>query len=589
MLFNELHKIQSNPANKGYLPEAELRQLAQQTGTPLYRIQEVASYFPHFHLQQPPKVQVQVCRDMACHLRGSEQLVEQLESKRGKLTAEQLTIEGVSCLGRCDRGPVACVNHHFYSKDALRELPQAVRDALAGRELRDNDPSPASSTDWQIDPYPKQPDYGAARNFIERPDAERFLKELETSGLLGMGGAGAPAWRKWTDVFQATAPDGQKYVVCNGDESEPGTFKDREILLRKPHLVVEGVVLAGLVVGATHGCIFIRHEYPEQIKAVRRAIAEAEALGVCGAKLLGSERSFWLEVVESPGGYICGEQGALIEALEGKRAQPRNRPPQLETNGLWNKPTLLSNVETFAWAVPIARHGGAWYRDLGVNGFKGQRFFSISGDVKRPGVYEVPIGLTLGELVDRHAGGTLDGRPPLAIAPSGPSGGFLPLHLPVPADRAPEGVQPRVGLHGTTVNILDLPLDLGLFRQLGLMLGAGIVVYGQGRDMLDQALNCARFFRNESCGKCVPCRVGSQKLVEIAESAVRSPEVVSEGSAAHGLVRELAHAMEMTSICGLGVSAPNPLMSWLRHFPAEQRRAEVSPDGRTTSQREVRG
>ncbi|HEV3136609.1 MAG TPA: NADH-ubiquinone oxidoreductase-F iron-sulfur binding region domain-containing protein [Pirellulales bacterium] len=572
MIFEELRRIQNHPANGGYLPESELRSLSRRTGTPLYRLQEVASFFPHFRLEKPPTADVKVCRDMACHLHGANEILQKLRLFAGEFEPRQLAVDGVSCLGRCDRGPIACTNHHFYSQDSLGELEGMIRETIAGQApTHDRDP-PLPFTDpreWKIDPYPAAPDYRAVREFIANPDPCRVLKELETAELLGMGGAGAPAARKWSDVWQATSPDGEKYVVCNGDESEPGTFKDREILLHKPYLVVEGVILAGLVLGATRGYIFIRHEYHEQIEAVRRAVADAEEQGACGPQIFGQNRSFGLEVVESPGGYICGEQGALIETLEEKRAQPRNRPPQLETNGLWNKPTLLSNVETFAWAVPIAIHGGAWYAEQGLNGCKGLRFFSISGDVKRPGAYEVPIGLTLGELVNMLAGGTTDGRPLLAIAPSGPSGGFLPAKLPLEGKRLPDILKAKLPPGATHLDILDLPLDLALFRQLGLMLGAGIVIYGQGRDMLDQALNCTEFFRNESCGKCVPCRIGSEKLVGIASGFAGARGRDSEFDAAREIVRELAQAMEMTSICGLGVAAPNPLISWMRYFRAE--------------------
>ena len=573
MIFEELRKIQNSPSNEGFLPDSELRALSRRTGTPLYRLQEVASFFPHFRLEKPPAADVKICRDMACHLHGSCELVDKLHPLSDEFDSGQLAINGVSCLGRCDRGPVACVNHHFYSQNSLSELETIIRETIAGRPPREDQDPPLSFADpanWKIDPYTGKPTYRTIREFIQNPDSARVLKELETADLLGMGGAGAPAVRKWTDVWQSASPDGEKFVVCNGDESEPGTFKDREILLHKPYLVVEGVILAGLIVGASRGFIFIRHEYADQINAVRKAVADAESQGACGAQVFGQSRSFTLEVVESPGGYICGEQGALIETLEGKRAQPRNRPPQLETNGLWNKPTLLSNVETYAWAVPIAIHGGAWYRDQGLNGSKGLRFFSISGDVKRPGAYEVPIGFPLGELINTCAGGTLDGQPPTAIAPSGPSGGFLPARLPLEGKRLPETLRAKLPPDATYLDLLDLPLDLALFRQLGLMLGAGIVVYGNGTNMLDQALNCTEFFRNESCGKCVPCRIGSQKLVEIAGEIGRSRSN-ADISATREFVRELAQAMEMTSICGLGVSAPNPLISWLKYFSAETR------------------
>jgi formate dehydrogenase beta subunit len=589
MIFEELRRIQNNPTNGGYLPESELRSLSKRTGTPLYRLQEVASFFPHFRLEKPPTADVKVCRDMTCHLHGANEILLKLRSFAKEFEPRQLAVDGVSCLGRCDRAPIACINHHFYSQDSLGDLERMIRETIAGRgPTHDSDP-PLASTDpreWKIDPYAGTSEYRAVREFMVNPDPRRVLKELESADLLGMGGAGAPAVRKWTDVWQAASPDGEKYIVCNGDESEPGTFKDREIFLHKPYLVVEGVILAGLVLGATRGYIFIRHEYGAQIEAVRRAVADAEKLGACGPQIFGQDRSFSVEVVESPGGYICGEQGALIETLEEKRAQPRNRPPQLETNGLWNKPTLLSNVETFAWAVPIAIHGGAWYADQGLNGCKGLRFFSISGDVKRPGVYEVPIGLPLGELINTLAGGTSDGQPLAAIAPSGPSGGFLPTRLSLEGKRLPEAIKAKLPPGATYLNILDLPLDLALFRQLGLMLGAGIVIYGQGRDMLDQALNCTEFFRNESCGKCVPCRVGSEKLVEIAAAFARSRGTGSGFDSAREIVRELAQAMEMTSICGLGVAASNPLISWMKYFrsePALPHAATTEGEGKSKS------
>ena len=240
--------------------------------------------------------------------------------------------------------------------------------------------------------------------------AKETLAALETAGLLGMGGAGGRTYKKWQEVRDAKVTP--KYVVCNGDESEPGTFKDREILLRAPYLVVEGVILGGLVVGASRGIIYIRHEFEEQIEAVRRAIAEAEQLGVCGANVLGTGRSLPVEVFVSPGGYICGEQTALIEAIEDKRAEPRNRPPELQTNGLYDKPTLVNNVETLAWVPAVVLRTKDEKRGRGlptkaIAPFKGRRFFSISGDLKRPGAYEVPIGITLARidlrLRGRHA------------------------------------------------------------------------------------------------------------------------------------------------------------------------------------------
>jgi NADH:ubiquinone oxidoreductase subunit F (NADH-binding) len=264
----------------------------------------------------------------------------------------------------------------------------------------------------------------------------------------------------------------------------------------------------------------------------------------------------------SPGGYICGEASALIEALEGKRAEPRPKPPQLETNGLFDCPTLLSNVETFAWVPVIAARGGAWYRDQGANGCTGLRFFSISGDVARPGAYEVPSGITLRDFIQEHAGGMRGGSELLAFAPSGPSGGFLPRRLPL--DALPARVRESLPEGATHYDILDLPLDLQKYRDFGLMLGAGVVAYGPEADLLDQALSASRFFRDESCGKCVPCRIGTNKITAITQSIAdgRAGELDDEAT----LVDVLQRAMEQTSICGLGAVGANPLASMFRYF-----------------------
>jgi NADH:ubiquinone oxidoreductase subunit F (NADH-binding) len=416
---------------------------------------------------------------------------------------------------------------------------------------------------------------------------QAFLDELKTSDLRGMGGAGRPAYTKWDEVRKESKRAEATYIICNGDESEPSTFKDREILLRTPHLVVEGMVLGALVVGAHRGYVYIRHEYHDQIRAVDEEIARARDLGVIGRDVLGTGQPFELEVFESPGGYVCGEQSALIEAIEEHRAEPRNRPPVIEANGLFNRPTLLNNVETFAWVPAIALRGGAWYRDSGVAESpwyiarrnpkmtpaewprgKGLRFFSICGDVAQPGVYEVPVGLTVGELIEL-AGGMRDGLELLAFAPSGPSGGLLPARLTpedLPAKRRRSFPAGR-----SEISVLELPLDKAEFGSLGLMLGAGLLVVASvpgvaaADRVLDVALNATRFYMNESCGKCVPCRVGSQKLVMIGErlhAGVASP---IERAELFELVRRLQETMEQTSICGLGTSASKPMASLYEH------------------------
>ena len=793
----------------GYLPDAELTKLARLLGVPLYRVQEVASFYAAFRQEwdKPAVVEVRVCRDMACHHAGARHLfdparpggglaeacgaktvaadllrngpkwaAEARAEKDGKRAAYEnpdagrcrVVVEGVSCLGRCDRAPAVWVERQpmpthehawVFARDvtggedvaAFRDrLARALAAVAADPRLNAHPPHDADVTyqphtatgvryappavgpaeanaggyhpplpaaGWEIDiyrgaerdykvarmvaaelkerrglaPWPpadelrrryakaigdektkaridkavadavakanaaltplqrqdlaaearqKEEDKVAQKAFIEYEN--RFLAEVGNSRLQGMGGAGAPAYQKWLDVWVATPQDTTvlpaKYVVCNGDESEPGTFKDRELLLRTPHLVVEGMVLAGLMTGATAGYVFIRHEYPEQIHAVRAEVERAAHIRACGRDVFGTGISFPITVVESPGGYICGEQSALIEAMEDHRAQPRNRPPELQANGLWDMPTTVNNVETLAWAPYIcekARGGGkggeayvklGWevpaaeipFHDLPEKlrpkdgekprrvGFVGRRLFSISGDVNRPGVYEVPVGLPLRELVmdPEYCGGITQvaGLPPRgvkAVATSGPSGGLLPARLPLApgsrakmvekANRLRDDAVPVMRwfldkyLAGdpTHLDILDIPLDLNFFRNLPElfpfkvepMLGAGLVVYADGTDTFDAAVNFTEFYRNESCGKCVPCRVGSQKLVQIGtemlakrDAAALDAAAVFEPGGVRDDVREFMSTLQKTSICGLGYVAPSPLASALEYF-----------------------
>jgi len=537
MIVQELHRIQHHHR---YLPGEELRRLSQRTGTPLHRLQEVASFFPHFRLEPPPSVEVHVCHDMACHQQGCAGLKAGLERRwASEIAAGRVAVGYASCLGRCDRPVAVTVNDALLVARDEAGIDGAVGEILAGRDFTpDTDGVTITNKPWRIDPYDGPGDYKAVRAFV----------------------AGE-----------------EKYVVCNGDESEPGTFKDRELFTRHPHLVLEGVILAALVTGARRGWIYIRHEYGEQIAIMKREIERARGLGVCGAKVGGGTRDVEIEVFTSPGGYICGEQSALIEAMEDRRAQPRNKPPQLETNGLYDRPTLVSNVETFAWAPAIMIHGGQWYADGGSGGCKGRRLFSLSGDVVRPGVYEVPNGLTLRELLNDLAGGVVGTLK--AFAASGPSAGFLPARLPVSAlprgweKRAPADLVARVTAGGgTELDILDLNLDLQRFRDLGLAIGAGLVVYNNERDMLAEGLNGSQFFRDESCGKCVPCRLGSEKIVHVAEDLVARRHDAAGLALQRRLVDDLARALEMTSICGLGMVAAKPLQTALQFFPADVER-----------------
>ena len=395
---------------------------------------------------------------------------------------------------------------------------------------------------WRSDPYDRPADHfntavRLAANLEEL--SATCLERLQSAGLRGMGGAGFPTGRKWQLV--ASEPASPKYVICNADESEPGTFKDRVLLASLPHLVIEGLVLAGLTTGADRGIVFLRHEYEPERRILQQALDEARQRGVLGENACGSGRSFDIEIFVSPGGYILGEETALLEALEDRRGEPRHKPPYPGQQGLNGQPTLINNVETFVLAVSIIHHGADWWQQQGEEGFAGLKFVSISGDITQAGVYEVPVGTTIESLIER-AGGLRGGRALKAFLPGGASSRFLPAGK------------------------IDTPLDFDAVEQAGSMLGTGaVIVATEDRDLFELATNLVRFFRNESCGKCVPCRIGSDQAVSLLEA-------VANGSAAPeslDILSPLGETLEQTSICGLGQVALVPVLSMLEHFPEE--------------------
>ena len=533
LIFDELRGIQRQ---FGYLPAEQLRALATRIDVPLYRLHGVASFYPHLRLTPPPKADVCVCQDMSCHLRGSDGLRAQLEERFQGAASSDVTIRGVSCLGRCDQAPAVAVNDRIYTRLTEAQIEEMVRDLQSQGEL----PEPARSHErvkCASDPYSAEERYGVVRRLVASRDWNSAFEMLKSSGLRGLGGAGFPTESKWQLVRQQPGPE--KYIVCNADESEPGTFKDRFILTHVPHLVIEGMILAGLMTGAQKGILYIRHEYEEQEHILEKEILRCKREGLVGQGILGSELGFDLELFVSPGGYICGEESALLEAIEGKRAEPRNKPPFPVTHGLWNKPTVINNVETFANVPSILVRGVDWYKAQGVGGSAGLKFIGVSGDVVRPGVYEVPMGTPVSELIFKYAGGISGGKKLKGFAPSGPSSGYLPASM------------------------ADVKLDFKALAEAGSMMGSGaLVVCAEGTCMLDMALNSTRFFRNESCGKCVPCRVGSQKMVDLLAGWTRG-----EGSPSDmALIDELSEALRRTSICGLGQVVPVPIVSVLTHF-----------------------
>lgn len=564
----------------GYLTDADMKSVAEELGVPLHRVNALVTFYPHFRRQPPPAAEVRICRDMTCHLNGAVPLAERLRTWAEKKHGDAVEVCGASCLGRCDRPPAALINDRLIAATDEKTMSAAIDAVVEGKEpVTDTDWELAKSKvgTWDMDLYEGAPRYEIVRQYIDAEgDPDKVLAALEHAGLLGMGGAGGRAYLKWGDVMRASGSTGEKYIVCNADESEPGTFKDREILLAAPHLTIEGMIIAALVTGARRGWIYVRHEYPEQVVKCREEIERAVQAGACGPRIFGSRHSFEIELFVSPGGYICGEQTALIEAMEGKRAEPRNRPPELMTNGLHDQPTLLSNVETFAWVPKILKDGGDWFASQGnkvgnlttgsSDRIKGKRLFSVSGDLNRPGVYEVPTGITLGDLINEHCGGMREGKPIAAVALSGPSGGLLPARIPVQHLNR-RFVEANMPPEAKLLDVLELPLDINVSRAVGYMLGGGIVVYGEGCNVLAEAVANSLFYRNESCGKCVPCRIGSEKITEMGTRLLEGKVTAMEFEGYESVAMQLSGVMQATSICGLGQVAANPLSSFLKFFP----------------------
>jgi formate dehydrogenase beta subunit len=523
----------------GWLPREELVALARDVHRPLYEIEGLISFYPHFKTASPERVELRVCHDLSCWLRGGDERIAALRERYGE-AADVAVVEG-PCLGRCDIAPACTVNEAPVAMDEAAPAIAAAREIAGGRHANGHHPKSAGDSPqagpWPNDPYPAAADrYDVLRAVLAgQLDAGHIISELNDAGLRGMGGAGFPAGRKWALV--AAEDVTPKYVICNADESEPGTFKDREILATQPHLVLEGMLLGMLAVGAAEGWVFIRHEYGPEEAVVRRELDWLREAGLIGPDAGGSGRRLSVEVFTSPGGYILGEESALIECMEGHRGEPRNKPPFPGTYGLHGKPTLMNSVETFAHIPIIARRGANWWNQQGKGVHTGLKFFAVSGHVERPGVYCVPMGTSARELLEL-AGGVSGGRPLAAIQPGGASSNFL----------GPDQ--------------LDVELDFGTVRDAGSMLGSGaLVVMAEGTDLLAAAVNVLRFFRDESCGKCVPCRVGSSKAHVILSG------VLADGGGSAGLtdqIGQLEEVMRRTSICGLGQVALGPVASVLR-------------------------
>jgi NADH:ubiquinone oxidoreductase subunit F (NADH-binding)/NADH:ubiquinone oxidoreductase subunit E len=512
LLIEHLHLIQDK---FGHLSAAHLAALAQEMKLALTEVYEVATFYAHFDVvkdgeQPPPAVAVRVCDSLSCAMAGAVDLLRELPLKLGR----DVRVIRAPCMGACDRAPVCAVGH----AQVMHASAESVAAAIAhGAHAHPH------ACENIFDVYVRDGGYRLLRacHAGERT-REEMIKAVSDAGLRGLGGAGFPTGRKWALVRAEPAP---RLVAVNADEGEPGTFKDRYYLETDPHRFIEGMLIAAWVVEASEIYLYIRDEYSE----VRLMLAD-EIAAVVAAGLAKDAR---IHLRRGAGAYICGEESAMIESIEGKRGLPRHRPPYVAQVGLFGRPTLEQNVETLYWVRDIVEKGADWFASHGRRERKGLRSFSVSGRVNKPGVVVAPAGVSARELIEEYCGGMLAGHRFKGYLPGGASGGILPASM------------------------ADLPLDFGTLETHGCFVGShAVVILSDKDDMKAVALNLMRFFEDESCGQCTPCRVGTEKAVKLMAS----------GTWDEALLNELSAAMRDASICGLGQAAPNPLTSVFRYF-----------------------
>ena len=516
-LIEYLHLLQDN---FGVLYDKHLVALSTITNLPLSEIYEVATFYAHFNIVknsdtfEPIKV-VRVCESLTCELFGAQKLLSDLKSSENK----NIKVVPGPCMGRCDVAPTVCVGKNYVDNASASKVEKAIQE---------NRFEVVVPNYISLDEYKKNGGYNIVNQIRNGEISDNHIIEtLKDSGLKGKGGAGFPTGMKWEIVSKY---NGKKYVAVNGDEGEPGTFKDRTYLERDPHRFLEGALIASLFLKASNVYIYMRDEYPSVIKILSDEILKLENEEVV------SKGHFILR--RGAGAYICGEESAMIESIEGKRGLPRHRPPYVAEVGLFGKPTLTNNLETLFWVRDILEKGSKWFADKGLNGNKGFHSFSVSGRVKNPGVKVAPAGITIQQLIDEYCEGMQDGHIFKGYLPGGASGGILPAEMN------------------------NIPLDYGSkeLADLGCFLGsAAIVVLSDKDSMKDVALNLLKFFEEESCGQCTPCRVGTEKTVKLMKENIWNKQKLSD----------LSEVMAQASICGLGQAATNPLNSVLKYFANE--------------------
>ncbi|MEM1266788.1 MAG: NADH-ubiquinone oxidoreductase-F iron-sulfur binding region domain-containing protein, partial [Pseudomonadota bacterium] len=501
----------------GHLSAAHLRALAEEMRMAMAEVYEVATFYAHFDVVRegetpPPALTIRVCDSLSCELAGAQTLKAALEEG---LDPSEVRVLRAPCMGRCDTAPVLEIGHNHIDHATTEKVAAAIA---------------ADDTHAHLPDYERFAAYRDAGGYetLARIRATGVFEEVQQTlldaGIRGLGGAGFPTGRKWGFV---RAEAGPRYLAVNGDEGEPGTFKDRYYLERTPHLFLEGMLIAAWAVDAETCFIYMRDEYPAVLDILRREIRALEEAGIVAPG--------YIDLRRGAGAYICGEESAMIESIEGKRGLPRHRPPFVAQVGIFGRPTLVNNIETLYWVARVLREGGDILSGVERNGRKGLRSYSLSGRVKRPGVYLLPAGSTMLDLIDA-AGGMLEGHAFKAFQPGGPSAGLLPASLG------------------------DVPLDFDVLQQHGTFIGSAAIVVLSDQDRArDAALNMLRFFEDESCGQCTPCRVGCEKAVKLMQ----------EEEWDRALLTDLCDAMQDASICGLGQAAPNPIRLTMEHFGDE--------------------
>ena len=516
LLIEHLHKIQDK---FGFLSAAHLVALASEMKLAPTEVYEVASFYHHFDVVKendsaPPALTVRVCESVSCEMAGANDLIAALEFSLG----DGVRVQPVPCVGRCDKAPVAVVGQYTVDQADSESVKSAVD---SGKTTQ---PMPTDSIDFAA--YKADGGYQLYEKLVAGgTNADTIIEALEGTALRGLGGAGFPVGRKWRILRDAPAP---RLMAVNIDEGEPGTFKDRFYMLADPHRFLEGLLIAAKVIGIDDCYIYVRDEYPSVSENLRLAI-----------ETLQNESGYDLPKMElrrGAGAYICGEESAMIESIEGKRGMPRLRPPYVAQVGLFGHPTLEHNCESLFWIRDVIEKGGEWFDAQGRNGRKGLRSFSVSGRVNNPGVHLAPAGITVRELIEEYCGGMLDGHEFYGYFPGGASGGILPASLG------------------------DVPLDFDTLQEYGSFIGSAAVIILSNQDSAKQAaLNSMKFFAHESCGQCTPCRVGTEKAVSIMESGDWDVDQLND----------LSTVMIDASICGLGQAAPNPMLTVIKYFPQE--------------------